>query len=109
MDILRQNLTPSFEIVPRYTLDISKQLRFLLINENTKVASQIIATATLLDNENYKIIFATFPISTVGDKISYTLIENITEKIVSLGKILIVAKTESVQNYTKILNTKFYN
>jgi hypothetical protein len=109
MDILRQNLTPSFEIVPRYALDLSKQLRFLLINENTKVASQIISTVTLLDNENYKITFATFPASAVGDKISYTLIENISEKIVSLGKILVVGQTESVQNYSKILNTKFYN
>jgi len=109
MDILRKNLTPSFEIVPRYALDLSKQLRFLLINENTKVASQIIATVTLLDNENYKITFATFPLSEVGDKISYTLIDNISEKIVSLGKIMVIGETESVQNYTKILNTKFYN
>ena len=109
MDILRKNLTPSFEIVPRYALDLSKQLRFLLINENIKVASQIIAAVTLLDNENYKITFATFPVSTVGDKISYTLIDNISEKIVSLGKIMVIGETESVQNYSKILNTKFYN
>lgn len=109
MDILRKNTLPSFEIVSRYKLNISLQLRFLLINEFTRLSSEILANVTLLDNENYRVTLLSFPISEIGNKFSYTLIENLSLKIVSLGKILVVSETENVQEYSKIQNTKFYN
>ena len=67
----------------------------------------ILATISLLPNENYKITLASFPVGKIGDKISYTLLED--DEVVLLGKILITSQTENIQDYSKKTNNKFYN
>lgn len=108
MDILKLTTSPEFEIVPRKTLDASKTFKFKLINEFTKVKQDVLATIALLANENYKITLASFPTGKLGDKISYTIVDNLTSEIISLGKILIASETENIQDYSKASNSKFY-
>ena len=107
MDILKKNTSPSFEIVPRKVLDISKVFKFQLKNEMSQNKSEILANVFLLQNENYQITLASFPISKIGDKISYTLLQD--DEVVLLGKILIASQTENIQDYSKKTNNKFYS
>ena len=66
----------------------------------------ILATISLLPNENYQITLASFPVGKIGDKISYTLLQD--NEVVLLGKILITTETENIQDYSKQTNNKFY-
>lgn len=106
MDILKKNTTPSFQIVPRKVLDSSKVFKFQLKNEMSQVASEILANVSFLPNENYQITLISFPISKIGDKFSYTLLQD--NEVVLLGKILITNQTENIQDYSKKTNNKFY-
>lgn len=106
MDILKKTTSPEFEIVPRRVLDVSKVFTFQLKNEMTQKTQTILADVVFLPNENYKITMQSFPTSKIGDKFSYTLLED--EEVVLLGRILIVAADENIQDYSKKSNNKFY-
>lgn len=106
MDILKKTTSPEFEIVPRRVLDVSKVFSFQLKNEMNQKTQTILADVVFLSNENYKITMQSFPTSKIGDKFSYTLLED--EEIVLLGRILIVGATENIQDYSKESNNKFY-
>ena len=107
MDILKKNTSPSFQIVPRKVLEDSKVFTFQLKNEMSQRKEDILATISLLPNENYQITLASFPTGKIGDKISYTLLQD--DEVVLLGKILIASQTENIQDYSKKTNNKFYN
>lgn len=106
MDILKKNTSPTFQIVPRKVLDFSKVFNFQLKNEMSQKVQDILATISLLPNENYQITLASFPAGKIGDKIAYTLLQD--NEVVLLGKILITTETENVQDYSKQTNNKFY-
>ena len=106
MDILKKNTSPSFQIVPRKVLDSSKIFKFQLKNEMSQKSQEILATILLLQNENYQVTLAKFPTGKIGDKISYTLLQD--NEVVLLGKILITTETENIQDYSKQTNNKFY-
>ena len=106
MDILKKNTSPTFQIVPRKVLDDSKVFTFQLKNEMSQKSQEILATILLLQNENYQVTLATFPTGKIGDKISYTLLQD--NEVVLLGKILIASQTENIQDYSKKTNNKFY-
>lgn len=108
MNIFRQNTTPAIEIVPRYSLEFLDLLKFKIISEFTQITQEILADVSPLPNENYLVTLQDFPLGKVGEKFSYTLVDNITNEIVSLGKFIIVSETESIQDYSKSTNTKFY-
>lgn len=72
----------------------------------TQKTQDILADVVFLSNENYKITMRLFPTSKIGDKFSYTLLDN--EEIVLMGKILVVGASENIQNYSKKSNNKFY-
>ena len=106
MDILKKNTSPTFQIVPRKVLNDSKVFNFQLKNEMSQKSQEILATILLLQNENYQVTLATFPNGKIGDKISYTLLQD--NEVVLLGKILITTETENIQDYSKQTNNKFY-
>ena len=106
MDILKKNTSPTFQIVPRKVLNYSKIFKFQLKNEMSQRKEDILATISLLPNENYQITLASFPVGKIGDKISYTLLQD--NEVVLLGKILITTETENIQDYSKQTNNKFY-
>jgi len=106
MDILKKTTSPEFEIVPRRVLDISKVFTFQLKNEMNQKTQNILAGVVFLSNENYKITMQSFPTSKIGDKFSYSLLED--DEVVLLGKILIVGADENIQDYSKKTNNKFY-
>ncbi len=106
MDILKKNTSPSFQIVPRKVLNYSKIFKFQLKNEMSQKSQEILATILLLQNENYQVTLAKFPTGKIGDKISYTLLQD--NEVVLLGKILITTETENIQDYSKQTNNKFY-
>ena len=91
MDILKKNTSPTFQTVPRKVLDFSKVFNFQLKNEMSQKVQDILATILLLQNENYQVTLASFPTGKIGDKISYTLLED--DEVVLLGKILIAIQT----------------
>lgn len=107
MDILKKNTSPSFQIVPRKKLDASKVFKFKLKNEMSQNSQEILANISLLPNENYQITLVSFPLGKIGDKISYTLLQD--TEVVLLGKMLITNETENIQDYSKKTNNKFYN
>lgn len=109
MDILKKNTSPTFQIVPRKNLEVFELLKFNLKNEMTQIKESILADYYILENGNCQVIMQSFPTSNVGDKISYTLVDNLTEEIISLGKILVTSEIESIQDYSKKSNNKFYN
>ena len=106
MDILKKNTSPSFQIVPRKVLDSLKIFKFQLKNEMSQKSQEILATILLLQNENYQVTLTTFPTGKIGDKISYTLLQD--NEVVLLGKIIITTETENIQDYSKQTNNKFY-
>jgi len=106
MDILKKTTSPEFEIVPRRVLDVSKVFTFELKNEMNQKTQTISADVVFLSNENYKITMQSFPTSKIGDKFSYTLLDE--EEAVLLGRILIVGATENIQDYSKQSNNKYY-
>lgn len=106
MDILKKTTSPEFEIVPRRALDVSHVFTFQLKNEMTQKTQDILADVVFLSNENYKITMQSFPTSKIGDKFSYTLLDD--EEIVLMGKILVVGAAENIQDYSKKSNNKFY-
>ena len=108
MDILKINTSPSFQIVSRKKLDVSRVFKFLITNEMTKKTQDILSGLVLLPNENYTIILASFPLGKAGDKLAYKLVDNITNEIVLMGKILIIPEIETTQDYSKKTNNKFY-
>jgi len=108
MDILKQNTSPIFEIVPRKTLDVFSDYKFKIINETANKTQEVLASVSELPNENYQVLLASFPNGKIGEKLSYKLVENLTDEIVYLGKIIIVSENENIQDYSKITNNKFY-
>lgn len=106
MDILKKTTSPEFEIVPRRALDVSHVFKFQLKNEMTQKTQEILADVVFLANENYKTTMRSFPTSKIGDKFSYTILDD--EEIVLMGKILVVGATENIQDYSKKSNNKFY-
>lgn len=109
MNILRKNTDPVFQIVPRENLNTDNAFKIHLKNEDTQVVQEINATFSLLENENYNITLESFPTGNIHEKFSFTIIEILTNNVVSLGKILIVDENESVQGYTTIETNNFYN
>lgn len=109
MNILKKNTTPSFEIVPREALDTLSEYKIVLISEykNTPKQEKNL-TIQLLSNENYLITLQSFPQGKINEKFSYSIVENLSNKIVSLGKLMIVDENENIQDYTKQSNNKFY-
>lgn len=107
MDILKQNTSPQFEIVPRKKLDTAVVFKMFLISEATQAVQEINISVALLANENYTATLASFPIGKVREKFSYTILQ--TQEVVSLGKLMIISETESVQDFTTKTNNKFYS
>lgn len=108
MDILKKTTSPEFEIVPRKTLDYSRVLRFELKNEMTQKTQNVLADVVFLPNENYKVTMQSFPTSKIGDKFSYSLLDNLNDEVISLGRILVIGASENIQDYSKKNNNKFY-
>lgn len=109
MNILRINTSPSFQIVPRENLDVSRLLNVAIKNEDTQEVQNINATVSLLENENYQLTLVSFPTGNQNEKFSYTITDILTNNVVSLGKILIVAEDQNIQDYTTTTTNKFYN
>ncbi len=105
MNILKLNTSPSFQIVPRRKLT-SQNLTIELVKEGSQTSQTINATATLLPNENYTLLLASFPNGKVNDKFSFTILES--TEIVCLGKLMIVSQTEIIQDYAKKTTSKYY-
>jgi hypothetical protein len=108
MDILRINTLPVFQIVPRRKLSVADVFKIVLRNESSNVSQSIICSATLLANENYLLTLSSFPTGSLGAKFSYSLLNNETNEIVLLGKLIIVSENQDIQNYTNKSNTNFY-
>lgn len=108
MDILKKTTSPTFEIVPRRALDVSRVLKFQLKNEMKQTNQEVLADVVFLQNENYQITMRSFPTSSVGEKFSYTLIDDITGEVVLMGRLLVVGASENIQDYSKKSNNKFY-
>lgn len=109
MNILKINASPSFQIVPRENMDVSRVLKVVIKNEDTQVLQEIEAGVTLLENENYQLTLDSFPDGNANEKFSYTIVDLLTNNLVSLGKFLIVAENESIQDYSNKQTNKFYD
>ena len=108
MDILRKNTPAIFQIVPRKTLDQNLNYTIKIKNETANKTQEISLIVSLLPNENYKVTLDSFPNGKIGEKLAYEIIESVSNEVVYLGKMFIVSETESVQDYTKQNNNKFY-
>ena len=108
MNILRLNTTPVFEIVPRETLAVTDTFKIVLRNESTNKQETILATITLLANENYNLTLSTFPIGGLNEKFSFTLFNNVTNVTLLLGKLMIISATQSIQDYSNKTNNNYY-
>lgn len=108
MDILKINTEPKFEIVPRIYFDTVEVLEIVLTSEKNGSAQTVDASAIILPNENYLLLLSQFPSGKENEKFSYGLFEKTSKKLLSLGRLMILAENESVQNYSKKENTKFY-
>jgi hypothetical protein len=108
MDILRKNTTPAFQIVPRRQLALTDVFKITLRNESTNAKQSIICSVAILANENYQLTLTSFPTGNLGAKFSYSLLNNETNEIVSLGKLIIVAENQDVQDYSNKSNNNFY-
>tara|TARA_R110000782_G_scaffold35953_1_gene85796 strand:+ start:256 stop:585 length:330 start_codon:yes stop_codon:yes gene_type:complete len=108
MDILRKNTTPAFQIVPRRAIGPSEILRIILRNESSDVEQSIACAINKLPNDNYTLTLFTFPVGKLGARFSYSLLINGTNEVLSLGKLMIISATQSVQDYTTKINTNFY-
>lgn len=106
MHILRENTDPTFEIVPRKTLSDIMYFMFLK-SEYTQEVQVIECTKELLQNENYNITLATFPVGNENEKFSFEL-KNALNEVICIGQLMIVSEFADVQNFTKVSNTKFY-
>lgn len=109
MDILRINTSPIFEIVPRKKLDVLRVLKLALISEYSENTQNILCSVTLISNENYVLSLNSFPASTADEKFSYTLLDNITNEVVLMGRLMIISENETVQDYAQKTNTKYYS
>ena len=107
MDIIKKNTIATFEIVPRFLPDTECEV--FLVNENTREKETLTCLTDKLPNENYFLTFTTFPKGKIGHKIAYTIIDEETNEITVMGKMMIVDENEDIQNYLKKTNTKFYN
>lgn len=108
MNILKQNTSPILFIIPRNN-NFGAVLKLQLVNEMNQKTQNILTTFIYnLSNENISIILASFPTGKIGDKFSYSLIDNVTSDIICLGKLMIVSQTENIQDYEKKTNNKFY-
>ena len=107
MDIIKANTTPQFEIVPRKKLNTSLAFKIILVSEATQATQEIALTVTVLSNENYRVTLASFPTGKVQEKFSYTIFQ--AQEIVYLGKLMILAQSASVQDFTTKSNNKFYS
>jgi hypothetical protein len=108
MDILRNNTPAIFQIVPRKTLDQNLNYTIKIKNETAQKTQIISLIVALLPNENYQVTLASFPNGKIGEKLSYEIIESESKEVICLGKMFIVSKNESVQDYTRQNNNKFY-
>ncbi len=107
MNILKVNTAPSFEIVPRTNINLSNTFRIELENNFTNETQSIqINSLTLLPNENYTIVLASFPVANLDAKFSYTIKENIANNVICIGKLMVVSENENVQDYK---NNKYFN
>ena len=108
MNILKQNTSPVLFIIPRNN-NFGVFLKLQLVNEmNQKTQNVLTASISKLPNENISITLVSFPTGKVGDKFSYTLLDDVTNEIVCLGKLMIVSENENIQDYEKKSNNKFY-
>jgi hypothetical protein len=108
MDIFKKNTTPKFQIVPRKTLNVSNVFRIELRNESTDIIQIILCSASLLPNENYTLLLASFPSGNFSDKFSYSLYIDTTNELVLNGKAIILSASEDVQNYSNKTNYNYY-
>lgn len=108
MDVIRIGTTPSFEIVPRTRLSEADTFTVSLYNEYTKAPQEIEATVEVLPNENYNILFMTEPTGDAGNKFSYKIISDTSGETVSLGRLIMLEDSESVQDYNTATNKKYY-
>ena len=105
MNVLKINTSPTFQIVSRKKLT-NLNLTIKLAKEATQIEQTINATATLLPNENYNLLLASFPNGVANDKFSFIVFDG--SEIVCLGKLMIIAPTEVVKKYTKKTTPKYY-
>ena len=108
MDILKKNTTPSFDIVPREALDVLLDYKFIIVNEMTNATEDVLASIISIPNENYTVTLTSFPVGKIGEKLSYKLVYDLTNEVVSLGKLIIVSEFQDIQDYTRETSTKFY-
>ena len=105
MNILKINTTPIFEFIPRTQL-LNTNLTIEIVSESSSNVQTINCVASVLSNENYNLLLATFPTGQVNEKFSYTIFNGL-EKI-SLGKLILISSTEVVQDFSKKSVNKFY-
>jgi len=109
MDVIKKDTPPIIILVPRIDLDVSEVLKFRFTNEFSTAKLIILSsTITALDNGTYSVLLEELPDVKIGDKFSYTVVINDTGEVVSLGKLIILAEDESIQDYTKASTNKFY-
>jgi hypothetical protein len=107
MDILNKNTSPIFTIVPRKKIFYGDILKIKLVNEMSSISQDIfISHFRILENENIIITLASFPTGKINDKFSYQIINDDTNEIVCMGKLIIVSENENIQDYSKKLNNK---
>jgi hypothetical protein len=96
-------------MVPREKLNIVNIFKMELKNEMSQKKQTIICAIDLLSNENYNVFLETFPTGKEGDKFSFSLIEINSNKLVLMGKLMIVSENENIQDYSKKSNNKYYS
>lgn len=105
MNTLKINTSPTFQIVSRKKLT-NLNLTVKLAKEGSQTEQTINVTATLLPNENYNLLLASFPTGNANEKFSFIVFDG--SEIVCLGKLMIVAPAEVVKKYTKKTTPKYY-
>lgn len=110
MDILRKNTDPVLTIIPRQEIADNLVIKFRFENEFSQAKLVVLSdTVTKLPNGLLSVLLEEIPEDVnIGDKFSYTAVDNDTDEVICLGKAIMLGETESVQDYSKADNNKFY-
>lgn len=105
MNVIKLNTSPTFQIVSRKKLT-NLNLTIKIAKECSESSQTINATATLLPNENYNLLLASFPNGVANDKLSFIVFDG--SEIICLGKLIILTADDVVRSYTKKTTPKYY-
>jgi hypothetical protein len=104
MNILKINTTPVFQFISRKDFN-AESLEIQLVSETKGTTQNIECTPTLLANGNYDLLLSVFPNGKANETFSFTILND--ADVLCLGKLMIVASGEVVQNHSKKTN-KYY-